>query len=61
MWALTAVAPIVRFNALDIFETPALLRASDFSSRTSDKVHARLTNFFFFHFDFGSRLSERGF
>jgi hypothetical protein len=48
MCALTAVAPIVRFNALDIFVTPTFLRASDFSSRTSDEVHARLTDFFFF-------------
>jgi hypothetical protein len=48
MCALTAVAPIVRFNALDIFVTPTFLRASDFSSRTSDGVHARLTDFFFF-------------
>jgi hypothetical protein len=45
---LTAVAPIVRFNALDIFVTPTFLRASDFSSRTSEEVHARLTDFFFF-------------
>jgi hypothetical protein len=44
--ALTVVAPIVRFNALDIFVTPTFLRASDFSSRTSDGVHARLTDFF---------------
>jgi hypothetical protein len=46
MCALTAVAPIVRFNALDIFVTPTFFRASDFSSRTSDEVHARLTDFF---------------
>jgi hypothetical protein len=46
MWALTVVAPIVRFNALDILATPTFLRASDFNSRTSDGVHARLTNFF---------------
>jgi hypothetical protein len=46
MCALTAVAPIVRFNAFDIFVTPTFLRASDFSSRTSDEVHARLTDFF---------------
>jgi hypothetical protein len=47
MCALTAVAPIVRFNALDIFVTPTFLFANDFSSRTSDGVHARLTDFFF--------------
>jgi hypothetical protein len=46
MWALTVVAPIVRFNALDIFATPTFLRASDFNSRISDGVHARLINFF---------------
>jgi hypothetical protein len=43
--ALNAVAPIVRFNALDIFVTPTFLRASDFNSRISVAVHARLTNF----------------
>jgi hypothetical protein len=48
MCALTAVAPIVRFNAFDILVTPTFLRASDFNSRTSDEVHARLTDFFFF-------------
>jgi len=48
MCALTVVAPIVRFNALEILVTPTFLRASDFSSRTSDEVHARLTDFFFF-------------
>jgi hypothetical protein len=47
MCALTVVAPIVRFNALDILATPTFLRASDFSSRTSDEVHARLIDFFF--------------
>jgi hypothetical protein len=48
MCALTAVAPIVRFNAFDIFATPTFFLANDFSSRTSDEVHARLANFFFF-------------
>jgi hypothetical protein len=48
MCALTAVAPIVRFNALDILVTPTFFFASDFNSRTSDEVHARLTDFFFF-------------
>jgi hypothetical protein len=48
MCALTAVAPIVRLSALDIFATPTFFFASDFSSRTSDGVQARLTNFFFF-------------
>jgi hypothetical protein len=33
---------------LDLFVTPTFLRASDFSSRTSEEVHARLTDFFFF-------------
>src|ERR1700748_856985 len=47
MCALTAVAPIVRFNAFDIFVTPAFFFASDFSSRTSDGVHARRAAFFF--------------
>ena len=45
--ALTAVAPTVRFNALEIFATPTFFLASDFNSRTSDGVHARLTDFFF--------------
>jgi hypothetical protein len=39
---------MVRFNALDIFLTPAFFFANDFNSRTSDEVHARRTNFFFF-------------
>jgi hypothetical protein len=43
---LTAVAPIVRFNALEILATPVFFFASDFNSRTSDEVQARLTNFF---------------
>jgi hypothetical protein len=48
MCALTAVAPIVRFNAFDTFATPTFFLANDFSSRTSDEVHARLADFFFF-------------
>jgi hypothetical protein len=44
---LTAVAPIVRFNAFDIFETPVFFFASDFSSRTSEEVHARRDTAFF--------------
>jgi hypothetical protein len=44
--ALTAVAPIVRFNAFDILATPVFFFASDFNSRTSDEVHARRTMFF---------------
>jgi hypothetical protein len=44
---LAAVAPIVRFNALEILPTPTFFFASDFSSRTSDEVHARRTAFFF--------------
>jgi hypothetical protein len=48
MCALTVVAAIVRFNAFDILATPTFLRASDFNSRTSDEVHARLTDFFVF-------------
>jgi hypothetical protein len=43
---LTAVAPIVRFNAFDILATPVFFFASDFNSRTSDEVHARRTMFF---------------
>jgi hypothetical protein len=46
-WALTAVAPIVRFNAFEILATPVLFFASDFNSRTSDEVQARRTMFFF--------------
>jgi hypothetical protein len=45
--ALTAVAPTVRFNALEILATPTFFFASDFNSRTSLGVHARLTDFFF--------------
>jgi hypothetical protein len=40
-WAFTVVAPIVRFNALEIFATPIFFLASDFISRRSDEVHAR--------------------
>jgi hypothetical protein len=43
---LTAVAPTVRFNALEILATPTFFLASDFNSRTSEAVHARLTVFF---------------
>jgi hypothetical protein len=43
MCALTAVAPIVRFKAFEILATPIFFLASDFNSRTSDEVHARLT------------------
>jgi hypothetical protein len=46
MCAFAAVAPAVRFNALDIFVTPTFFFASDFSSRTSDEVQVRLTDFF---------------
>jgi hypothetical protein len=45
-WAFTAVAPIVRFNALDILVTPVFFFASDFSSRTSDEVQARRVTVF---------------
>jgi len=45
MCALTAVAPIILFKAFEILTTPIFL-ASDFNSRTSDEVHARLTIFF---------------
>jgi hypothetical protein len=44
---LTAIAPAVRFNTFAIRETPAFFLASDFNSRTSDDVHARLTVVFF--------------
>jgi hypothetical protein len=44
---LTAIAPAVRFNTFAIRATPALFFANDFSSRTSDDVHARLTVVFF--------------
>jgi hypothetical protein len=47
MCAFAAVAPIVRFNDLEILATPTFFFASDFRSRTSDEVHARLTTFFF--------------
>jgi hypothetical protein len=40
-WAFTVVAPIVRFNALEIFATPTFFLASDFISRRSDEVHGR--------------------
>jgi hypothetical protein len=43
---LTAVAPTVRFNALEIPATPTFFLASDLSSRTSAEVQARLTDFF---------------
>src|ERR1700677_1217941 len=45
-WALTVVAPIVRFNAFEIFATPTFFLASDFISRSSDEVHARRVAFF---------------
>src|SRR5664280_1877063 len=41
-------APIVRFNAFEILATPIFFFASDFNSRTSDKVQTRRTTFFFF-------------
>jgi hypothetical protein len=44
---LTAIAPAVRFNAFAIRVTPVFFFASDFNSRTSDDVHARLTVVFF--------------
>jgi hypothetical protein len=47
---LTAIAPAVRFNAFAIRATPAFFFASDFNSRTSDDVHARLTVVFFADF-----------
>ena len=50
--ALTAVAPIVRFNAFEIFATPTLFLASDFISRSSDEVHARRTIAFFLELAF---------
>ena len=43
--ALTVVAATVRFNAFEILVTPVFFFASDFNSRTSVAVHARLTNF----------------
>jgi hypothetical protein len=49
---LTAIAPAVRFNTFAIRATPALFFANDFSSRTSDDVHARLTVVFFAVFFF---------
>jgi hypothetical protein len=44
--AFTAVAPIVRFKAFEIFATPTFFLASDFISRSSDEVHARRIAFF---------------
>jgi hypothetical protein len=44
--AITLVAPGERFNAFEIFVTPTFFFASDFNSRTSAAVHARLTSFF---------------
>jgi hypothetical protein len=46
------MAPAVRFNAFAIRATPVFFFASDFSSRTSDDVHARLTVVFFAAFFF---------
>ena len=43
--ALTIVAAIVRFNALEILFTPALDFAIVFNVRTSSFDHARLTTF----------------
>ena len=45
--AITLVAPIVRFNALDILFAPALDFAIVFNVRTSVAVHGRLTTLFF--------------
>jgi hypothetical protein len=45
--AITLVAPGERFNAFEILVTPTFFLASDFNSRTSVAVHARLTSFFF--------------
>jgi hypothetical protein len=45
--ALTIVAPLVRFNALDILFAPALDFAIVFNVRTSVAVHGRLTTLFF--------------
>src|ERR1700732_2288086 len=47
MWAFTAVAPMLRFNAFYIFKTPVFFFASDFSCRTSDDVQARRVAVFF--------------
>jgi len=44
--AFAAVAPTVRFNALEILPTPAFFFANDFNSRTSVAVHARRMIFF---------------
>jgi hypothetical protein len=44
--AFTAVAPAVRFSALEILATPIFFLARDLNSRTSDEVHARRTAFF---------------
>jgi hypothetical protein len=60
-WALTAVAPIVRFNDFDIFTTPTFFLASDFISRTSDEVHARRTIAFFLDGILGSLFEGRRF
>jgi hypothetical protein len=56
---LTAVAPIVRFNAFDILVTPVFFFASTFSSRTSDEVQGRRATFSFFIFRF--HVCEPGF
>jgi len=58
-YAFTVVAATDRFKAFDIFATPIFLRASDFSSRTSDAVHRRRTVFFVFA-NFGSFVCEPG-
>jgi hypothetical protein len=45
--AFTAVAPMVRFSALEILATPIFFLARDLNSRTSEAVHERRTVFFF--------------
>jgi hypothetical protein len=73
--AFTAIAPTVRFSVFEMWATPAFFLAIDFSSRTSDAVHARRMVFFFAEFFFtgkffteffflaivGSLISEPGF
>jgi hypothetical protein len=58
--AFTAVAPTVRFNALEILATPTFFFASDLNLRTSEAVHARRTAFLLVGI-IESLLKERGF
>jgi len=59
--AFTAVAPAVRFSALEILATPIFFLARDLNSRKSEAVHERRVGFFLLAGIIGSLLRERGF